>query len=361
MDNLDQILRYSLIPILVPILIPLVLNKNNKFAHKALVISLSIVVGTSVIPLYPLQGNNNNLISILDIIFKGHNIAFGVMLASYLLTIILLAIPGSKWDKLSPVSYLVGFIALWVGLFQPNDYENFSRIKSIIWVLLYILIPMANLILFFPLLMSEKSKTEASQYLRRKEIERSKIPFIKQLLPLLIMFIPLTIFVVGVTYFYDRFHCPNPETCKTWGTYFSKSSLFWLSGFFLFIVITLAIGKGVLKGEAKVARYLIPVVFILFLLGSYGGFQQYVKTNDYGIEGNNYLGSNHINIGWDQMRGYGIHISNSNKKCDIVNFYLVLEDNSKQDLSPIINDDKGFFEFLSKKNIKLLDPPQSCF
>lgn len=114
-----EILKYALIFTLVPILIPILFSLKSKTTTKALVILLSIIVTSSLVPLYPVQGNASNLHSVFDFILTG-NKAFMVMLASYFLSLVLLAIPGHKLDKVSLGVYVIGYIASWVGLFSQS-------------------------------------------------------------------------------------------------------------------------------------------------------------------------------------------------------------------------------------------------
>lgn len=176
---------------------------------------------------------------------------------------------------------------------------------------------------------SEKSKKEAIQQQIRRQKEVAKISSQDQAKPLILMAIPLIIYVVGATYFYDKLQCPTAQDCTIWGSYFSRSALFWVSGFFLFITITIAVGKGVLKGEAKVARYLIPLVFLLFLAGNYISLQTYVKTNEQGLESKDFINGfgdiKPVKLTWSEIQNFGIETYKSDGKCKVNNVYLILK------------------------------------
>src|SRR5687768_15829049 len=135
---MEETLKYVLIFTLAPILIPLLFSFQNKTTTKALVVLLSIIVISSLVPLYPVEGKVNNLQSIFDFMFNG-NKAFIVMLGAYLLSLILLAIPGHKLDKVSLGVYTIGYIASWVGFFSQSSADDYlvypsSEYGNIVWL-----------------------------------------------------------------------------------------------------------------------------------------------------------------------------------------------------------------------------------
>lgn len=179
-----EILKYAVIFTLVPILIPILFSLTSKTTTKALVVLLSIIVASSLVPLYPVEGNANNLQSIFDFILKTNNKPFMVMLGSYFLSLVLLAIPGHKLDKVSLGMYVIGYVASWIGLFSQStgqylvypssEFGNTVWLTSLLWLFLYILTPMINFLFYIPLVSSEKSKKKAIYEMRQRAEQAQK-------------------------------------------------------------------------------------------------------------------------------------------------------------------------------------------
>lgn len=368
-----EILKYVVLFTLVPILIPILFSLTSKITTKALVVLLSIIVASSLVPLYPVQGNASDLHSIFDFILNG-NKAFIVMLGSYFLSLVILAIPGHKLDKVSLGVYTIGYIASWIGFFSQStgpylvypssEFGNTVWLTSLIWLFLYILAPMINFLFYIPLVSSEKSKKKAIYEMQQRAEQARKRTLRDELIPLLLVGIPLILYVVGGVYIYDKYQCSGNQDCIVWGSYLSKASGFGIAGFFAFITILAAISKKDSPTQRKIARIALPFVLLFFVFTNYAVFQTYIKTNSQGIESKDYINGlmgdiKPVKLSWEEMQHFGIDTYKSDGKCKVNNMYLILKDGSKVELSTTVNNDQSFLNYLvNEKGIKLNASPQ---
>jgi hypothetical protein len=370
---MEVVLKYAVIFTLVPILIPILFSLKSKSTTKALVILLSLIVASSMIPLYPLDGNGNNLHSIWDFVLGRNNTSFIVMLSSYFLSLVLLAIPGHKLDKVSLGTYIIGYISSWVGFFtgdfgmivyNAGEYGQTAYITSFVWFLLYLLIPMINFLFYIPLVSSEKSKKKAIYEMQQRAEQARKRTLGDELIPLLLVGIPLVLYIIVGVYIYDKYQCSGNQDCIVWGSYLSKAGGFGIAGFFTFITILAAISKKDSPTQRKIARIALPFVLLFFVFANYAVFQTYIKTSSQGIESKDFINGlmrdiKPVKLSWEEIQNFGIDTYKSDGKCKVNNTYLILKDGSKVKLSTSVNNDQSFLNYLAnEKGIKLNTPPQ---
>lgn len=371
-------IRSIVIGALIPILVPLLLSLSTTKSTKILAVLLAIILASSIVPLYPLAGNPNDLYSLFNFIFQKGNNAFAIMLFSYFASLICLIIPGKKLDRLSLGLFIFGFISYIVGMFSgdfeilvfnPIEYGQKSQIASLIWAALYFLLPIITFAFFIPQVVSEKSRKKELQRIASSRREVSKIPVFDQLKPLIFTAIAVVIYGVTATYFYDKLHCSGSEECMIWGSYFSRSAGFYLVAFFFFVTLFISLGTDVLKKESRGAKYLLIPAFLLLIIGTYASFQTYVKTNNEDIESrdfiNEYIGDiKKVSVRWEDVKGYGIQTQKNDGKCLSTYPYLILNDDKPVELSTIVGQgtsfrlnyqDNNFIDYLSiQKKLPLL-------
>lgn len=361
-------LPYIIIPILVPLVLKAMYSSKEEGLKKAIVILLSLLIISAIIPFYPFKGNSHNLYSVFDFILKNNDYWLLIMFLSYLASLSLLILKP-HYKKFSFALFLIGCAATWLGTFINGpgltyyDYDKFgsyANLWSALFPLFYIMFPGIIFLVFYPFVQGEKGRKKelANQIKQAKEIR--KIGFKSQFIAFLGLAILTLAWGTIATYGYDTLHCLNVEDCRMWGTVNNSSAFFYVIGFLFASPIVFATGKGVTPGQAKFMRRILPIAFLLFLAGNYASFQTYTLTTNKEIRSRNFmdelfLKTQPINLGWDEIKGFRLLHSMKTSRygkelgCDNIFFQLILNDGKLVKLSDTTRGDFDFATFLENE------------
>ncbi len=137
-------------PILAKLLI--FLSKRKMFGQILPHLVTGLILLSSFIPFSP---SNTKIYSIYQYALEG-NLFFLVMMLAYLLSLLLYFFGGISRRKMAFYLFAMGYICTWVGsrnfayLVYPIEYGSYIQNLSRLWLVIYILLPILNIVLFIP-------------------------------------------------------------------------------------------------------------------------------------------------------------------------------------------------------------------
>lgn len=158
----DFPIAYIISPAISALLLPFLLARKTSNIKKILLINISIIIFSSIIPVFL---DNAQIKSILQFTLEG-NIYMGFMLFGYLLSWIILFRENPKSVLLIFYLSIASYLLFWVGVVTEFGWDNtfiygpgsdpLIRYSSLAGSFLYIILPLINGILFSSLLTQKK-------------------------------------------------------------------------------------------------------------------------------------------------------------------------------------------------------------
>ncbi len=157
---MGNIILYPLILIITPLVIKYLSGQKKRKLIKFISISLFTILVYSILPIFPLKGE---FVSITSLTFK-ISYLFGVMLAAYFISLLILLINNRNLYKFSFLSCIVGEACYWLSVFKiPQSSIEFFASRNpmvnylgLLWLLIEGILPFIILLFFIYLLFDKK-------------------------------------------------------------------------------------------------------------------------------------------------------------------------------------------------------------
>ena len=141
-SNLRGFLVVFAVSLITPILAGFIFKKGRRRNVSACLPILLLLIFSSFVPLIKINGIRY---SILNFVLSG-SVCFAVMFFGYIIAFLLLLKNNRRLDYLSCAIYFISYIFTWFGVLRriPESVINQEGSLGILWVIIYLAVPVLN-------------------------------------------------------------------------------------------------------------------------------------------------------------------------------------------------------------------------